>query len=93
MAFNLIVTLEALSGFLHEAEEAQDLLDGATKKCDDAAKSLLANFKGDAANAFAAEEEQFNMWTIEMGGFAREAFEIVRKVIEFYRRAEELLGG
>jgi uncharacterized protein YukE len=89
----LLVTLEAITGFLKEAEQAQDMLDGAIKKCDGAAKDLLANWKGDAANAFAAEEEQFNMWSIQMGGFAREAFSVIGKAVEIYRAAEDLING
>ena len=93
MLQQILVTLEAMSGFLKEADQAQDMLDGAIKKCDGAAKALLANWKGDAAGAFAAEEEQFNMWAIQMGGFARETFAAVGKVIEVYRAAEDLING
>lgn len=82
MAINLLVTASAIVGFLNEAEAAQDDLNKAMKNCDNAAKNLLANWKGDAADAFAKEEESFRMWGTQMDGASRNVFGIIGKILD-----------
>lgn len=92
MAINLLVTAQAIVGFINEAEAAQDELDKAMQNCDNAAKNLLANWKGPAADAFAKEEEEFVMWGKRMDAAAREAFGIIGEVLNTIKIAEDLIG-
>lgn len=90
---NLLVTIEAIVGYLNEAQKSQEYFNLAEKNCDAAAQELLAQWKGDAAEAFRAEQEQFKNWSIDMLKVVQEFFRIVNSIIQKYQEMEDTVRG
>lgn len=90
---NFLVTIEAIVGYLNEAQKAQEFFDLAEKNCDSAAQELLGMWKGDAAESFRAEQEQFKNWSLDMKKVVTEFFRIVGTIIQKYQEMEDTVRG
>lgn len=88
MAADMLVTLNAIRGYLSRAREAQRQFDEASKMMKQAAADLCSTWEGDAAKAFAQEQGVFEGWCNEMDGLGLEYMSVLEKAIKVYEETE-----
>lgn len=76
---DLIVTIQAIIGYLAKAREAKEQLNEANADMKNAAEQLCSIWQGDASNAFAAEQGVLNTWVNEMISIGAEYMDLLSR--------------
>ena len=76
---DLIVTIEAIIGYLAKVREAKEQLNEANADMKNAAEQLCSIWQGDAANSFAAEQGVLNTWVNEMISIGAEYMDLLSR--------------
>lgn len=84
-----VVTIEAILEYLNKARQAQDKLDEANAQMERAANALLAQWEGDAANAFAEEQAKLHGFLKDLIRVGSNFWQIVKAAADKYTSVEE----
>ena len=86
---DFLVTISAIMNYLKKAREAQDKLDQATKTMNAAADEVLAQWSGEAADAFRQEQEQLKGFLNSLLNVGRNFSQVVEEVARKYEEMED----
>ena len=86
---SFLVTISAILQYLAKAKQAKEQLDQATNEMKRAATDLCSKWQGDAATAFAAEQEVLCTWCNELSNVGAEYMSTLEKVSRAYEEAEQ----
>lgn len=89
MPATLLVTINAIRGYLSKAREAQEQFDEASQMMKQAAEDLCSKWEGEAADAFAQEQGVFEGWCGQMSGLGLEYMDVLEKAIDVYEKTEQ----
>ncbi len=84
-----LVTIEAILEYIEKAKQAQDKLEEANNRMERASDAVLQQWKGDAANAFAAEQQQVHGFVKDIIRVGANFIQIVKQVSIEYGNTEE----
>lgn len=85
-----LVTIEAILEYLEKAKQAQDKLEEANSRMERASEAVLQQWQGDAANAFAAEQQQVHGFVRDVIRVGANFIQIVKQAVEKYLEAERI---
>ncbi len=91
MAADLIVTISAIQGYLAKTHEAQEQFEEASKIMQQAAQDLCSNWEGEAAQAFAREQNVFAGWCGEMDKVGLDFMQVLETAIDTYLKADDVI--
>ena len=86
---SFLVTISAILQFLAKAREAQQQLDKANDEMSNAAAELCSLWQGDAAKAFAEEQQVLFGYCSQLSGVGAEYMSVLQKVAETYQNMEQ----
>lgn len=89
MFAELMVTVRAVLEYLQKARAAQEKLKDANEKMNNAAQELCNVWKGEGAEAFAAEQKVLYGYCKQLTSIGDEYCSSVQKDAELYERADE----
>lgn len=88
MGVSFLVTLRAIIEYLNKARQAQEKLNEATEKMNKAAQDLCSKWQGDAAQAFAQEQQVLYGYCRELYSVGNEYIRAVERQRANYEEAE-----
>jgi len=88
MGVSFLVTLRAIVEYLNKARQAQEKLNEAAEKMNKAAQELCSKWEGDAAAAFAQEQQVLYGYCRELYSVGDEYIGKVEKARANYEEAE-----
>lgn len=84
----LLVTISAIMEYLDKANQAQEKLEEANAKMNNAAAELLNLWQGEAADAFREEQETLKGFIESLLNVGINFMEVIRSVVEKYTEME-----
>lgn len=74
-------------------KEAKAIINEANSAADKAALSLLANWEGSAADAFAREQHVFNSWVVKMMEILEELSAFLNQAGDMYEQVDQAVAN
>lgn len=85
----LLVTIQAIIGYLKKAKEAKEQLDDANERMKCAAEQLCSVWQGQSAQAFAEEQGVLHTWVSQLSSVGDEYMDLLSKTANRYAEAEQ----